>query len=106
MHIAVYLPLLCALAFAAAGPPLALRHLSPRVGLWTLTLGGSLAAAASTWSLLLLAGTLLDDTVPGAAAQALHNPVNDPVAGVAAALVMIGLVRLAHSIAARTRLHR
>jgi hypothetical protein len=106
MHIAVYLPLLCALAFAATAPRLAVRQLSPRAGLWTLTLGGSLAAAASTWSLALLAGTLLDDTLPHAARQTIHDPVNDPVAIAAALALLAGIARLCRTGQARTRLHR
>src|SRR5439155_2118042 len=50
MHIAVYLALLCSLLFAAAGPVLAPRHLNPHAGMWTLTAGAGLSAAASTWA--------------------------------------------------------
>jgi Zn-dependent protease with chaperone function len=103
MHIAVYVPLLCSLLFAVAGPRLALHHLAPRTGMWTLTLGAGLASAASTWSLALLAVTLLDDST---AVHTIHAPVNDLVAAVALGLLAAALARLTHSVLTHARTHR
>ena len=103
MHLAVYVPLLCSLLFAAAGPRLALHHLAPRTGMWTLTLGAGLASAASTWSLALLAVTLLDDST---AVHTIHAPVNDLVAAVALGLLAAALARLTHSVLIHARARR
>ncbi|MEN3307991.1 MAG: hypothetical protein V7603_4193 [Micromonosporaceae bacterium] len=106
MHVAVYCPLLCSLLFAAVGPRLAVRHLPPGVGMWTLSLGAGLSALASTWSLALLAGTLLDEVLPDITGRRFRDPVNDLVAITAVALLLVGLTRLVRSGLGRVRLHR
>jgi hypothetical protein len=106
MRIAVYLPLLCSLLFALAGPRLALRYLAPRAGMWVLTLGAGLCALASTWSLALLAGTLLDDVLPDLTGRAFRDPVNDAVAAAAVALFAVGCARLGYTARSNRRLYR
>ncbi|HKT01558.1 MAG TPA: hypothetical protein VJT31_18705, partial [Rugosimonospora sp.] len=106
MRTAVYCPLVCSMLFGLFGPRLALRHLSPRGGMWTLSVGAVLSALASTWSLALLAGTLLDEVVPDILGRRFHTPVNDLVAAIAVVLLLLGLGRLVHTAVARARLHR
>jgi Zn-dependent protease with chaperone function len=107
MRVAVYCPLLCSLLFAAAGPRLAIRYLPAAAGMWTLTLGAGLSALASTWSLALLAGTLLDEVLPDITGRAEpRDPVYDSVAIAAAALLLVGLARLVHTVQGQQRMYR
>jgi hypothetical protein len=98
MTVAVYVPLVAAVLFAAFGPGLALRGLPPVAGVWTLTIGSALVAIGSCWSLALLAATLVDELLPpqyptiGVVDE--PTPVNDAVALAAAAILVIGCVRL------------
>lgn len=106
MRIAVYCPLLCSLLFAAAGPRLAIRYLAPRAGMWTLTLGAGLSALASTWSLALLAGTLLDEVLPDITGRTFSDPVSDTVATLAVLVLLVGCVRLLYTWWVNLRLYR
>src|SRR5215475_429021 len=98
MTVAVYVPLLVALAFAGVGPRLALRALPPVVGAWTLTVGAALIAVGSCWSLALLAASLIDEVLPdghrtiGVVDE--PNMVNDVIAAAAACWLIVGVVRL------------
>jgi Zn-dependent protease with chaperone function len=108
MRIAVYCPLVCSLLFAVVGPRLAVRYLSPRAGMWTLTIGAGLSALASTWSLALLGGTLVDELLPDVPEQpvAVRDPVSDTVALTALVLLVVVNARLASDVLARLRTHR
>jgi hypothetical protein len=105
MKFAIYLPALACVLIAVAAPRLAGRRQSPAAATWTLTLAASLAGLAYIWSLALLAGTLVDDLLPGLPGRqgvrllADRSPVNDLVAGAATGALVLGLVRLV-----RTRL--
>jgi Zn-dependent protease with chaperone function len=95
----VYLPLALALPLALTARWVAARGL-PGPAAWTLTVTAVLAAAASTWSLILLALTVLDDLPPLATLDnhptlELPEPVPGPVAMIAGMLLTAGVVRLA-----------
>jgi len=110
MTIAVYVPLLVAVLFAAVGPRLALRGLPPVAGVWTLSVGSALIAIASCWSLALLAATLVDEILPDGhrTIGVVDEPtlVNDVVAGMAAVLLVVGAVRLTLDRRASRAMHR
>jgi len=110
MTIAVYVPLLVAVLFAAVGPALALRGLPPVAGVWTLSVGAGLIAIASCWSLALLAATLVDEVLPDGhrTIGVVDEPtlVNDVVAAAAAVLLLTGFVRLALDRRASGAMHR
>jgi len=97
--VSVYLPLVLALPLALLAPRIAARGL-PGPAAWTLAVTAVVAALASTWSLTLLALTLLDDVPPLAALDEsprleLPEPVPGPVALLAALLLLAGGLRLA-----------
>jgi hypothetical protein len=105
MRLAVYLPLLLALPLTLAARPLAARG-RPGPAAWTLSVVALLAAACSTWSLVLLALTLLDDVPPLSAldnhpAIELPEPVPGPVALVAALLLLGAAVRVFRAVRLR-----
>jgi len=100
MTFTVYLPLplLLALPLALGARRLAARG-APGPAAWTLTVTASIAAICSTWSLTMLALTLLDDVPPLATlddhpALELPEPVPGPIALVAGLLLAAGGVRL------------
>lgn len=98
MTIAIYLPLLLALPLSPVARRIAARG-APGVAARGLTAVALTAAFCSTWSLVLLALTLLDDVPPLAALDdhsglGLPEPVPGPVALVAALLLAWGAVRL------------
>jgi Zn-dependent protease with chaperone function len=97
MTVAVYLPLLLALPLAWAVRRMAARG-APGLAR-TLVAASVVTASASTWSLLLLSSTLLDDLPPLSALDddpriELPEPVPGPVALVAGLLLLAGAVRL------------
>ena len=99
MTVAVYIPLLLGLALWWLAPRLA-RQGSPAPTAWALAGIAVVAAAATTWSLSLLALTLFDDMPPWRVLgenPALHlpTPVPDVVAVIAVLLLIGGAVRLA-----------
>jgi len=99
MTLHVYLLLLMGLPLTLAARRIAARG-TPGPAAWTLTATAVVAAFASTWSLGLLALTLLDDVPPLAArdndpALELPEPVPGPIALIAALLLVAGAVRLA-----------
>jgi len=90
--------------------PLA-RRLSPRTAAPALVLASALAAAATTWGLLLLAATLLQEAPPvteraSPRALALGEPVPNVVGVAAAAMLAVGLYRLAVTVRSRRSTHR
>jgi Zn-dependent protease with chaperone function len=97
MTTAVYIPALVSVVLALAAPRLALRA-SPTVATWTTSIAASVSALAFTWSLLLLAATLVDEAVPSThehvrlVAEAAPN--TDVVGGVATVFLLVGAVRL------------
>src|SRR5690242_16875092 len=96
--VSVYLPLLLALPLAFAAPRIAARG-APGPAAWTLAVTAVLAALASTWSLVLLALTMLDDVPPLSALDnhptvELPEPVPGPLALIAGLLLIGGGVRL------------
>jgi Zn-dependent protease with chaperone function len=92
----VYTPLVLSLLLSAAGPLIA-RRVAPALAARVLTSAAVLTAAATTWSLVLLAATLLGAAPPVIReAREDGHPVTDPVPGaigVAAclALLMVGV---------------
>lgn len=110
MRIAVYLPLLLALLLAFAARRTAARG-TPGAGAWMLALSAVIAAACSTWSLTLLALTLLDDLPPLAAlddrpALELPEPVPGYVALAAGVALLWCVVRLLRDVRRRVTVHR
>ena len=98
MTLAIYLPLLLALPLTLVARPVAARG-TPGPAARALTAVALIAALCSTWSLTLLALTLLDDVPPLSAldddpALELPEPVPGPVALVAALLLVWGGIRL------------
>jgi Zn-dependent protease with chaperone function len=108
MRVAVYLPLLASLIFAAGWPRIAVRRTAPATGVWTLTVGAALCAIATIWSLTLLAATLADDVLPDPYSRLGPQPagVNDLVGLVAAGLLLTGCVRLVLSVRRQHSTHR
>jgi beta-lactamase regulating signal transducer with metallopeptidase domain len=88
VNIAVYLPLLAAVA-VGLGAPAAVHLARPAAGAFLLAALAVVTAAGSTWALVLLATTLIDDVRPGPEA-----PVPDGVAAAAAALVALAVIRV------------
>jgi Peptidase family M48 len=109
MTAAIYLPLLLGPALALIARRTAGRG-APGPTAHGLTVAAVLAAASSTWSLLLLALTLLDDLPPLAARDGpglnLPEPVPGPVALLAAMLLAAAAVRLARDAHRRYDTHR
>ena len=98
MNVAIYLPLLLAVALAASTRWIASQG-APGATAGTLTLVAAVAGASSTWSLTLLALTLFDDlppllTLDNHPSLELPEPVPGPIALVAALLVAWGALRL------------
>jgi Zn-dependent protease with chaperone function len=94
---AVYVPAVVSVVLALAGPRLALRA-SPSVATWTTSIAASVSALAFTWSLVLLAATLVDEAVPSTHEHvklvAEAAPATDVVGGVATVILLVGAVRL------------
>lgn len=110
MTVAIYLPLLLALPLALAARWIPARG-RPAPATYALVASALVVAASSTWSLLLLALTLLDDVPPLAALDAhptlkLPEPVPGPVALVAALVLAWGAVRLVLDLHRRLDTHR
>jgi len=108
--VSVYLPMLLSLLLAGLSRPLA-RLLSPRTATPALVAAAGLAAAASTWGLLLLAATLLRKTPPVTEHATRYSlvvaePVPGTVAVAAAAILAIGLYRLAVTVRGRISVHQ
>lgn len=110
MTFAIYLPLLMALPLTFAARHLAARG-APGPVAWTLAGTAVIAAASSTWSLTMLALTMLDDLPPLSAlddspALELPEPVPGPVALVAGLFLFWGAVRLLAEVRRRTTTNR
>jgi Zn-dependent protease with chaperone function len=110
MNLAVYLPLLLALPLSPVARRIADRG-APGPAVRGLTAVALVTAICSTWSLTLLALTLVDD-VPALEALderlslRLPKPVPDPVALVATLLLAWGAVRLVARLGRRAGTHR
>jgi Zn-dependent protease with chaperone function len=110
MTVTVYLPLLLALVLAWSAPRIAERG-GPGPAARGLTAIAVAAAASSTWSLTMLALTMLDDLPPLAALDdhptlELPEPVPGPVALVAGLALLLGGVRLLIELRRRLVTHR
>jgi hypothetical protein len=110
MSFAIYLPLLLAVPLMLAARRIGVRG-APGPAARGLTAVALVAAVSSTWSLTMLALTLLDDVPPLAALDdhptlELPEPVPGPVALVAALLLAFGAVRLIGDLHRRIGTHR
>jgi Zn-dependent protease with chaperone function len=91
MTIAVWLPFLASGLLALLAGPVAAR-VAPARGVWLLALAGIVSAVSTTWALLLLTVSLIDD-IPGTyLAEAL--PISDPPSVAASGFLVVVLVRL------------
>ncbi|MBW8700282.1 Protease HtpX [Streptomyces sp. MBT84] len=99
MRIDVYTPILLSLLLAAVSPMVG-RRVAPALAARVLAVSAVLTAAATTWSLLLLAVTLIGQAPPVVAdARADGHPLPEPVPGmiaVAAALALLLVVVRVH----------
>jgi Zn-dependent protease with chaperone function len=108
--VAIYVPLLLALALAVSARWIAARG-TPGLAARALTAVAAITATSSTWSLALLALTMLDDLPPLSALDnhatlELPEPVPGPVALVAGLVMLTGGVRLWLDLWRRRRTHR
>ncbi|MFD9463269.1 M48 family metalloprotease [Streptomyces sp. NPDC060027] len=98
MRVDVYVPLALALLLAGVAPPVG-RRVSPALAARALTTAAALTAAASTWALLLLSMTLIDQAPAviaeaGAEGRSLPEPVPETVALLAVAALGVITHRL------------
>jgi len=110
VNVAIYLPLLLGLPLTVAARWIAARG-APGTAARGLTIIAVVAAASSTWSLSMLALTLLDDVPPLSAldqhpTMELPEPVPGPVALIAGLLLGWGAVRLLTDVRRRVQTHR
>lgn len=110
MTVSIYLPLLLGLPLALIAPRVAARG-APGPAAWTLTVTAVLAALGSTWSLTLLALTMLDDVPPLAALDDhpglnLPEPVPGPIALLAGLLLAAGMMRMTIDVRRRSAVNR
>jgi Zn-dependent protease with chaperone function len=110
MKIAIYLPLLLAFFLALVARRFPTRG-TPALAAYGLVAASVIAVASSTWSLVLLALTLLDDVPPLAALDEravpeLPEPVPGVVALTAAVVLAWGIVRLIVDLRRRLDTHR
>ncbi|ALV39189.1 M48 family metalloprotease [Streptomyces sp. CdTB01] len=114
MRIGVYTPLALSLLLAAVAPQVG-RRVAPALAARVLTTAAVLTAAATTWALVLLTATLVNETPPVAAearadGRSLPEPVPETIA--AAAILALGLIAhrtyraLRRERATRRTLHR
>src|SRR3954468_1777769 len=92
MRIDVYTPLLLSLLLSAVSPVIG-RRVAPALAARVLTSAAVLTAAATTWSLVLLAAALLGDAPPVVAeareeGHRLADPVPEAI-GIAAGLALV-----------------
>ena len=107
MSFFVYLPLLLAVPLSFAARRLSRRG-TPAVAAWALTLAAVVVGAATSWSLLLLALTLVDDLPQYAALAAdpalhLPEPVPDQVGLLALAALLWSVARFGVELVIRVR---
>jgi Zn-dependent protease with chaperone function len=110
MTVAIYLPLILGLPLLLTARWIAERG-APGPAARGLAAVAAIAALSSTWSLILLALTLLDDVPPLAALDAnpaldLPEPVPGPIALIAAVLLAGGGFRLLRDLRRRLGTHR
>ncbi|PKT68421.1 peptidase M48 [Streptomyces populi] len=110
MRIDVYVPLVLALLLTSIAPGVG-RRVSPGLAARVLVTAATLTAAASTWALLLLGATLIDQA-PAVIAEAgeegrvLPEPVPETVAVLAVAALAVIAHRLLHVLRARIATRR
>ena len=105
MRVSVYLPLLLSLGLAWCAPSVA-RRLRPAVGARVLAYSAVVAALASTWGLLLLALTLLENTPFAQERPAVADPVPTTVGAVALILLTVAVCRALRAARIRTQTDR
>jgi hypothetical protein len=110
MTVAIYLPLLFAAGLTLIARRLA-RGDAPARTARGLVAAAAVAAVSSTWSLSMLALTLLDDVPPLSALDNqpgldLPEPVAGPVALLAALVLAVGAIRVAADLGRRHATHR
>ncbi|AEV84279.1 HtpX-like protease protein [Actinoplanes sp. SE50] len=110
MTVAIYLPLLLALPLASIAPRVAGRG-TPGPAARLLAATAAVAAVSSTWSLTMLALTMLDDVPPlsvrdDSPGLELPEPVPGPVALLAGVLLLGAGVRLLVDVRRRWTTHR
>lgn len=105
MRVNVYLPLLLSLALAWCAPSVA-RRLKPAVGARVLTVSAVVAALASTWGLVLLTLTLLENTPFAQERPAVVDPVPTVVGLLALLLLTVAVCRALRSSRIRTQTDR
>ncbi|MFI0965070.1 M48 family metalloprotease [Streptomyces sp. NPDC021080] len=105
MRIDVYVPLVLALLLTAIAPPVG-RRVSPGLAARVLVTAAALTAAASTWALLLLAATLVDQA-PAVIAEAGEEGrvLPEPVPETVAVLAVAALAVIAHRLLRVARAH-
>jgi Zn-dependent protease with chaperone function len=104
MLLILYLPIAALMLFALVGPYVGGR-LRPGRGAWLLTIATAVTSAGYLWSLVLIAGTLIDDVSPVWAGRP-TLPVPDSIGLTATGLLVIGLFRAVQVTRQRWRLHR
>lgn len=110
MRIDVYVPLVLALLLTSIAPGVG-RRVSPALAARVLVTAAALTAAASTWALLLLGVTLIDQA-PAVIAEAgeegrvLPEPVPETVAVLAVAALAVIAHRLLHGVRAHIATRR
>ncbi|MET7984524.1 MULTISPECIES: M56 family metallopeptidase [unclassified Streptomyces] len=105
MRIDVYVPLVLALLLTSIAP-LVGRRVSPGLAARVLVAAATLTAAASTWALLLLGATLIDQA-PAVVAEAGEDgrALPEPVPETVAVLAMAALAVIAHRLLRVVRTH-
>ncbi|MET8690373.1 M48 family metalloprotease [Streptomyces sp. NPDC004732] len=98
MRIDVYTPLVLSLLLAAVSPVVG-RRVAPALAARVLTAAAVVTAAATTWALVLLAGTLVSEAPPVAAeAHEDGRSLPDPVPGVIAFAAVLALGVIAYRV--------
>ncbi|WP_327242206.1 M48 family metalloprotease [Streptomyces sp. NBC_01320] len=114
MRIDVYIPLVLSLLLTTVAPQVGLR-VAPALATRVLTVAAVLTAAATTWALILLAATLINEAPPVAAeAREDGRRLPEPVPEIIALAAVLALGLIAHRIyralrteyATRRTLHR
>ncbi|MEU3344566.1 M56 family metallopeptidase [Streptomyces sp. NPDC006700] len=96
MTVDVYTPLALSVLLAAISPVVG-RRVAPALAARVLTAAAAVSAAATVWSLVLLAATLLDDAPPVVAeARAAGHPIAEPVPEVIGIAACPALALIAH----------
>ncbi|MGI3224304.1 hypothetical protein ACRJ4B_10500 [Streptomyces sp. GTA36] len=96
MRIDVYIPLVLSLLLATVAPQVG-RRVAPALAARVLTVAAVLTAAATTWALILLAATLINEAPPVAAeAREDGRHLPEPVPEIIAVAAILALALIAH----------